>query len=289
MPELRNTLLIARREYRERTRTRSFAVMTIFTPLIMAFFLFAGAWFSGAPHINLGGHHSVIIAVYFLFFLMYMSVMMYGIAVARSIADEKSSRVFEILLTAATPGELMAGKVLGVGSVGLTQIAIWIAAALLFTSTPLTASLTGGPISLPIGLPHLLFFALMFTLGFLFYASIAAILGAIVNTEQELSQLNFILVLPLASTMVLLAPVMLHPNAHLAVVATFVPCWTPLILFARVALAHPPLWQVLASIATLAASSVLLLAAAARIYRTGILMTGKRPTPAELLRWLRSR
>jgi ABC-2 type transport system permease protein len=291
MPELRNTLLIARREYRERARTRSFVVMTILIPAMMGGLIFGSAWINnGGTHhaLHLGGHYPLIAAVYFLFFLMYMSVTLYGVAVARSISEEKSSRIFEVLLSAATSGELMAGKVLGVGSVGLTQVGIWIAAGLLLGVPAIATPLIGGPIHLPIGLGGMLFFALMYSLGFLFYASIAAILGSIVNSDQELSQLNFFIVLPLIALASIIGPVIMHPDGHLATVASFIPCWTPLVLFARVAAGHVPLWQILASIATLVLAIALLLWAAARIYRIGILMVGKRPTPAQLLRWLRS-
>jgi len=222
----------------------------------------------------------------FFFILMYMAVMFYGVNVARSITEEKTSRVFEVMLATVTPEEMMAGKVIGVGGVGLTQVFIWIAAAAVLIATPLVPMLTGVKITVALSIGQMLFFLLMFALGFMLYASIAAILGAIVNSEQELSQLNMVLAMPLAACLFLLAPIMGNPDGLLAVLVSLVPLWTPLIMFTRMAVGHPPAWQVVLSVVDLVAAIYAMMWIASRVYRVGILMYGKRPTIKEILRWM---
>jgi ABC-2 type transport system permease protein len=223
----------------------------------------------------------------FFFFLMYMAVMFYGVNVARSITEEKSSRVFEVLLASVTPEEMMAGKVIGVGGVGITQVFIWIAAAAVLIFTPLVPMIAGGAVTIVLSAGQMLFFVLMFALGFMLYASIAAILGAIVNSEQELSQLNMILAMPLAACLFLMVPIMGSPDGTLATLTSLVPFWTPLIMFTRVVVGHPPLWQVALSVVDLVLAIYAMMWIASRIYRIGILMYGKRPSLREILRWMR--
>ncbi len=140
-------------------------------------------------------------SAYALFFLMYFVIMLYGMNVARSIIEEKTSRVFEVLLATIGPEEMMAGKMIGVGSVGLTQVAIWLVTAILLTSTSLVAHFTGSDVHVALSAMQIVFFVVFFLLGYLLYSSMAAALGAMTNSEQELQQLNMFLVLPLALCM----------------------------------------------------------------------------------------
>jgi len=222
-----------------------------------------------------------------LFFLMYFAVMQYGMNVARSITEEKTSRVFEVMLATITPEEMMAGKILGVGGVGLTQVFIWIAAAAILIETPLVFMVTGISVAVALSLGQMLFFLLMFTLGFMLYSSISAILGSIVNSEQELQQLTMVLALPLAVCFFLSSTVMSNPDGMVATVVSMVPLWTPLIMFMRVAVGHPPAWQIGLSIADLVLAIYAMMWIASRVYRVGILMYGKRPSFSEILRWMR--
>ena len=135
---------------------------------------------------------SSIAVAYILFFLMYMVVMLYGMNVARSIIEEKTSRVFEVLLATIRPEEMMAGKIIGVGGVGLTQVLIWMLAVGLIGATPMGAALAGGDLAIAITPVQILFFLLYFIFGFLLYSSMAAALGAMTNSEQELQQLNML-------------------------------------------------------------------------------------------------
>jgi ABC-2 type transport system permease protein len=226
-------------------------------------------------------------SAYALFFLMYFVIMLYGMNVARSIIEEKTSRVFEVLLATIRPEEMMAGKVIGVGSVGLTQVGIWLVTAILLTSTPLVAMVTGSDIHIGLSAMQVVFFIVFFLLGYLLYSSIAAALGAMTNSEQELQQLNMFLVMPLACCMFALSVVIPNPDGLPATIISFIPFCTPLIMYLRISMGHPPLWQIAGSIALMLATIYAILWVASRIYRVGILMYGKKPNLSEILRWLR--
>jgi ABC-2 type transport system permease protein len=230
---------------------------------------------------------SSIVVAYLLFFLMYMVVMLYGMNVARSIIEEKTSRVFEVLLATIRPEEMMAGKIIGVGGVGLAQIAIWMLAVGLISASSIGSTLTGGDLAIAITPVQILFFMLYFVFGFLLYSSMAAALGAMTNSEQELQQLNMFLVMPLAVCFIALRSVLANPDSTAARVLALIPPFTPLIMYLRVSLGHPARWEVVLSIVLLSASIYGIIWVTSRIYRIGVLMYGKRPNLPEILRWLK--
>jgi ABC-2 type transport system permease protein len=232
-------------------------------------------------------HESAIVGVTILFFLMYMVIMLYGMNVARSIIEEKTSRIFEVLLATIRPQVLMAGKILGVGSVGLTQVGIWLSAALLLSGNSIAPILGSQGIHLSLTVAQIVYFFIYFTLGYAFYSSIAAGLGAMTNSEQELQQLNIFLVLPLIACFVLLKSVLTNPDSNLARVLALIPPFTPLLMYLRVSLGHPAPWEVALSILLTSISIYAIVWVSSRIYRVGVLMYGKRPTLPELLRWLK--
>jgi ABC-2 type transport system permease protein len=230
---------------------------------------------------------SSFVAVYVLFFLMYMVILLYGMNVARSIIEEKTSRVFEVLLSTIRPEEMMAGKVIGVGAVGLTQVAVWLATAVILTSTSLMTSVASGNVHVSLNASQIIFFVVYFLLGYLLYSSIAAALGAMVNSEQELQQLNMILVMPLAACMFALSVVIPNPDGFVARVISMIPFCSPLIMYLRISLGHPSAKEIALSIALMIATIYVILWVASRIYRVGILMYGKKPNLPEILRWLK--
>ena len=225
-------------------------------------------------------------AAYLLFFLMYMVIMLYGMNTARSIIDEKASRIFEVLLATIKPEELLAGKILGVGSVGLTQIAVWMTAGLAI-SYALTGGFTGGHGHPIISFTQIGFFFLYFLFGFLIYSSIAAALGSMTNSEQELQQLNLFLVIPLLFSMVMMFSIIHAPDSVLAQVVSLIPLCSPLLMNFRISLTHVPAWQIWLSIALMSATIAGILWFSSRIYRVGILMYGKKPNLPEILRWMK--
>jgi ABC-2 type transport system permease protein len=222
-------------------------------------------------------------SVYALFFLMYFVILFYGMNVARSIIEEKTSRVFEVLLATIRPEEIMAGKVLGVGAVGLTQIGIWIIAGLLITKFGLLAA----GVSFAITPVQVAFFILFFLLGYVLYSSVAAALGAMTSSEQELQQLNMFLMLPLIACSLVILRVVRDADGAVAQAFSFFPFCTPLIMYVRIAVHQPPAWQIALSIVDLILTILAVLWFASRIYRVGILMYGKKPNLPEILRWLK--
>jgi ABC-2 type transport system permease protein len=230
---------------------------------------------------------SSYIAATVLFFLMYMVILLYGMNVARSIIEEKTSRVFEVLLATIRPEEMMAGKVIGVGSVGLTQVAVWLLAAAILTSGPILSAIGQDTVHVSLSPMQLVFFVIYFLLGYLLYSSVAAALGAMVNSDQELQQLNMFLVMPLAGCFFAAGPVVTNPNGMLAQIVSLIPFCAPLIMYLRISLSTPPAWQIALSLVLMIATIYAILWVASRIYRVGILMYGKKPTLPEILRWLK--
>jgi ABC-2 type transport system permease protein len=236
-------------------------------------------------------HHdddkSAEISVSVLFFVMYLVIMLYGMNVARSIIEEKTSRIFEVLLASIRPEAMMAGKIIGVGSVGLTQVGIWLIAALTLAGASVALHLGANVYHVSLTLTQIIFFFIYFILGYLFYASIAAALGAMTNSEQELQQLNMFLVLPLLFCFIMLGTLLTTPDSTLARVLALVPPFTPLLMYFRVSLGHPAVWEIALSLVLTSASICGLIWITSRIYRVGVLMYGKRPSISEIFRWLK--
>ena len=217
------------------------------------------------------------------FFLMYLIIVQYCMNVGRSILEDKTSRVFEVLLVSARSWELMAGKVLGVGSVGLTQVGIWIAVAFL----AIQFSLFGAGVSLPLTAAQGIYFVVFFLLGYILYSSIGSALAAMTSSQQELQQMNTFLMLPIIACSAIIFRVITDSDGTIAKVFSFIPFCSPLIMYTRIAVHQPPAWQIAIAIAELVVTIVAVLWVATRIYRVGILMYGKRPNLPEILRWLK--
>lgn len=221
---------------------------------------------------------------FILMFMMYLTMLIYGMAVMRSVLEEKTSKIFEVMLSTATATDLMAGKVLGVGAVGLVQIGIWAAAGLL--SRVFFGATTGSILNFqPL---QFVYFAIFFIIGYILYSSLFAAVGAMVNSEQEAQQLQTWVMLPLIACMVFLTKIISDPNGPIAFWASMFPLTSPLLMYVRIVIQQPPfLTQILPSIALAVATEIGLLWACARIYRVGILMYGKRPTLPEIVKWVK--
>jgi ABC-2 type transport system permease protein len=238
-----------------------------------------------------GGHETkandkgMFFAILIMVMLLYMAVIFYGVSVMRAVLEEKNSRVMEVLLSSATSAELMAGKLIGVGAVGLTQIGIWITIASVYALPALAASASAGEIQIaPL---TLVAFALFFLLGYMLYSSVYAAVGAVITSEQEGQQLQFIILLPLIVAVFMMGPVMRAPDSPIAVWTSMVPFFSPILMYVRIAIQPPPVWQIALSLLLLVATIAGILILCARIYRIGILMYGKRPTLPEIVKWLK--
>ena len=191
------------------------------------------------------------------------------------------------MLATVTPEESMTGKLLGVGGAGLAQIAIWVTVAALLVATPLASQVGLHDFHIGVRVSQLVSFVVYFVLGFLLYSSVAAMIGAVVGAEQEVQQFAFPLILPMFVVLVSYPFILGAPNSTYAVTLSLFPFTAPLAMILRIASQTPPLWQIALSVAIMAVTIWLVLKLAARIYRVGILMYGKRPNLPEILRWLR--
>ena len=224
-------------------------------------------------------------------FLLYMSIVIYGQTIMSGVLEEKTTRVAEVVMSSVPTDTLLAGKVIGVGAVGLTQQVIWIATTyvLLKLREPIMAKF-GAPtvsFSLPdISLAAGVLFLLFFLLGFIFYSSLYAAVGSSVNSESEARQAATPLLVMIVSTGVFIQPVLLNPTGRTAQVLSLVPISSPIIMPIRMAVTGVPALELASSLGFLAIGCVVALWLASRIYRVGLLMYGKRPTMKEMARWI---
>ncbi len=235
---------------------------------------------------------STFIVVYLLAFVIYFMVFLYGVHVMRSVLEEKTSRIAEVLVSSLGATHLMAGKILGVAGAALTQVAIWAAVigVLVLRSDQIAERLGVDPEMLaaieiePLTLLLLLAF---FFLGFFLYASLFAALGASITTEQEAQSFQMMLILPLVAPLLFLVPLTTDPLGRASTVLGLFPLTSPVAMPMRLAAASVPPGQVALSLVLLAVALAVMSWLAGRIYRIGILSTGKRPSLRELARWLR--
>lgn len=224
---------------------------------------------------------SALLLAYVLFF----SFVSYGAMLMQSVIEEKFSRITELLLVSTRPEELMGGKILGVGFVGLTQIAIWLVLAVGFASTVPEAREAFARLHLSGTLYA--YFVLFYLLGYLLFSVLYAVAGVSADGTHRASQWTMVIMLPILSALTLLPVVSAEPDSPLAAIASMIPYLAPILMYARVALGAPPLWQVALSVLLIAITIAVSTVLCARIYRVGILMYGKRPTLREMIQWLR--
>lgn len=228
-------------------------------------------------------------------FVLYMVTLIYAVAVMRSVLEEKTSRIVEVILSSLRPWQLMLGKIVGVGAVGLTQLAVWAGLAVAVVLLGLPGLLESRPELAPFaqlrtmlpGPGFLGYFVVFFLGGYFIYSALYAAVGAMCNSDEEAQQAQFPLMLVIIVPVFALVGVIDSPNSILSVALSLVPFFSPFLMFARAAGGAAPMWQVLLSIVLMALTVVAVAWVAGRIYRVGILMTGKRPTLGELWRWLR--
>ena len=224
--------------------------------------------------------------------LLYMTIMMYGQNVLRGVIEEKQSRVAEVVMSSVRPSTLLAGKVLGVGGVGLTQMAIWMVTSffMLRYRVPLMklAGIDAVPVPLPsITVGQLLTLLTFFVLGYTLYSALFAAVGAMVSSEQEAQQAQMPVILMLVMSIIFLQPVLLEPDGRLAVILGVLPISAPIMMPLRMSTVDVPTWEIVLSLVGLVASCYIAVYVASVVYRTGLLMHGKRVTWREVFRWIR--
>ena len=232
---------------------------------------------------------------YFMGIILYTAILLYGINVMSSVLEEKTTRIVEVLVSSLRPFQLMLGKVLGVGAVSIFQFLIWgVSARLLFTHRP--AFLTGrdvGEADQIFQVPHVsgataAVFITYFLGGFFLYSAMFAAVGAISSSEQEARQaqqpISWLLVLSFVSMFGMLN----DPGSAFAITLSLIPFSSPIAMPVRWAAGNLPTYEMALSFGILGVSIVAVTWIAARIYRVGMLMTGKRPNLRELVRWVRA-
>ena len=223
--------------------------------------------------------------------LLYISLATYGIITMRSVLEEKTSRVIEILVSAVRPFQLLSGKVLGVAGVAFTQYLIWMtSAALLGTYGAVVANRVRPTADFPhihLSAGLLIYPIIYFVLGYLLYASLFATVGAVVSNEQDAQQLQMLVLMPLIFSFVMYIMAVREPNSRTVVLLSEIPFFSPLLMVCRMAAEPPPFWQIGLSIVLLGLTTAGVAYVSARIYRVGILMYGKRPSLVEVMRWLK--
>jgi ABC-2 type transport system permease protein len=212
---------------------------------------------------------------------------MYGMNVGRSVIQEKTSRIFEVMLATVRPGDMLAGKLIGIGAVGLTQIAIWVTAAALFAGSTLGVRLMSGDMKIHVSGAEVALFIIYFVLGYALYSTLFAGLAATCDTEQELQQYSPLAAVPIWLSFGMIAFIVSNPNSIWSVAISMFPPCAPITMFLRLASQFPPYWQIALSLGLMVVSVYMVLWLSSRIYRVGILMYGKRATLPEMLRWLR--
>jgi len=243
-------------------------------------------------------------------FLIYMFIFLYGVMVMRGVLEEKTNRIVEIIISSVKPFQLMMGKILGIALVGLTQFVIWallsgLAMAIvggimapdaleqarqgsLQTQAEMGGINTGEVLGMIAGINWFVIlgsFVFFFLGGYLLYSSLLAAIGAAVDAETDTQQFMLPVSLPLAFSLVISMNIIKNPDGPWATFFSIFPLTSPIVMMSRIAF-NPPAWQVALSMALLVVTFVLSTWMAARIYRTGILMYGKKASYRELVKWL---
>ena len=235
--------------------------------------------------------------------MLYMLLILYGQMVLTSVVEEKSSRVIDVMVTSSTPFQIMMGKILGIALVALTQVAIWavmviaaskfllplvFSAELVATNDMMMQSIVGtlsdtGYLASLFGC-----LALYMMGGFLLYAALYAAAGSAVDTVQEGQQYNTLIMMPIILAIMLMMTIFNDPNSPVAFWASMVPFTSPIVMIARIPFGIP-WWQIVVSLVVLYVTYIGVVWFAARIFRVGIFMHGKRPSWRELWQWIRTK
>jgi ABC-2 type transport system permease protein len=246
-------------------------------------------------------------------FAIYLALFIYGTMIMRGVMEEKNNRIVEVMASAVKPFELLIGKILGIGAVGLTQFVLWgvmigtlnlILTAIVGTAVAGGMNGGGGEVEGEIDaafiqdfteamsqldfLPIFIVFLFFFLGGYLLYGSLYAAVGSATNDDGDIQGLSFPISLPIIASIIIMMPVINDPDGSLAFWASIFPLTSPIIMPARIAFS-PPFWQVALSMALLLLTFIASTWIAARIYRIGILMYGKKVKFKELIRWAFSR
>jgi len=255
---------------------------------------------------------SAIFLGYAVALLLYMMIVIYGQAIMRSVLEEKTTRVAEVVVSSVNTDILLAGKILGVGLVAITQVLSWVvlsvlamtyaspylfgdqgrAAAVASAAGTVGAANSPGLGLLALGIPPIPLWAAValfccFVMGFIFYASLFAAVGAMVNSQEDVQQAATPVMLLLVSSVIFMGPIMANPGSTMARTMSMLPTSAPIIMPLRITLIPVPWFEVVGALAGVAAACAASIWLSGRIYRVGLLMYGKKPSFGELARWIK--
>ena len=241
---------------------------------------------------------------YGMAFIIYGAIFGYGSYVMRSVVEEKTNRIVEVVVSAVKPFELLLGKVLGIGALGVTQFVIWViaGAGILSFIGPIAgmfmdpASLEAGqtaaeasniPDFSAIGIEVGIYFIVFFLLGYLIYSAVLAAIGSAADSETDTQQLMIPVTIPVIFAIVMLPKVATDPDSMFSVVSSIIPFFSPILMIARIPVTDVPFWEIALSIVLMVVTFLGCLALGAKIYKTGILMYGKKASFKEIAKWIR--
>jgi ABC-2 type transport system permease protein len=216
----------------------------------------------------------------FIFIILLMMMVIYsGQMLVRSLIEEKSNKLIEVLISSCTPDELLTGKILGLSTLGLTQIFVWVL---------LGIGLVGGAVVPPEMFENILLILLYFVLGFIFFTTLFVGIGSIVTTEQEAQQITTYLSLTLMLPIVIAMPAIQNPDVLILKIFSYIPLTIPSVMLLRVNIAPVPLVDLLITVSIMLVSIYIMIKLSAKIFRIGILSYGGRPTIKEIISWIKS-
>ena len=236
---------------------------------------------------------------YLLVIVLYMFVLIYANSIMRSVLEEKTTRIVEVIISSIKPHQLLLGKLVGVCSVCLTMFAVWVVFGVLLVMNIEPILGIFGIDSLPIQLIQVIetvkassaemltYFFVYFIIGFFMYSTLYAVVGAICSSEEEAQQTGVPLTMLIVVPFILMFQLFRIPDSTLSVLLSHVPFFSPILMFMRINVLMPPLWEILLNILLVCATVLLVTLISGKIYRVGILMYGKRPTLRQLWQWAR--
>jgi ABC-2 type transport system permease protein len=320
---MNKTWLIIKREYVTRVRNRTFIISTFLTPMFFVGLIAAIIYMTPKDKALPGTiddsaivkekiakkeHSGVAYAAgYTSSFLIYIIILIYGTMVMRGVSEEKTNRIAEIIISSVKPFQLMMGKIIGIGAVGLTQFFMWIVLVMIFilvlfnflpqemlheagkqTTEQQSADFAAelATVNLPL---VILCFIFYFIFGYLFYASLFAAVGSAVSEDaQDTQSLMLPVTMPIVLAIVIMMQVIVNPTSSMATWSSMVPFFSPVVMMSRIPFGVPgtvPWWELGASMLMLVAGFLFITWLSAKIYRTGILLYGKKITWREMWKW----
>ncbi len=217
--------------------------------------------------------------------LIYMTVLLYGQAIGRSVLQEKTAKTVEIMLSSVRPLELLFGKILGKALASMLQYGVWVGMSVLFLQ--FIAPALGLKLELAITPLTLAFLVAFFLLDFFLYCSIYAALGSASEDDQHLAQLSWPVIVFLVIPTVMISPILSAPQSPLVVALSVFPLTSAVVMFLRMVVGSVPSWQVWFSVGLLLATIAAVIVLSAKIFRVGLMMTGKRFKLGDVVRWIR--